>query len=102
MDLAPGHYRILAYRGFYDVPRRMLVADEASRQWLLDCRFDEALDDYAPVYRIYIVPADAEADAEGAGDAWQQHALGLLREAGAVPVSAVRFDPTHRASVQIP
>lgn len=98
MDLPSGHYRILAYRDFHDLPRWMHVADGASKQWVLDCPFDDARDEYSQVYRIYAV----EVDVEGAVDVWERHALGVLPEIGSLPVSALQFDATRRASFVLP
>jgi len=97
MPLPPGHYRILAYRGFHDLPRLMWVDDGASRPWLLDCPFDDALDDYPAEYRVHTV----DIDVEGAVEPWEKHALGLLPMVGTVPVAALQFDATHRTSFRI-
>lgn len=97
MSLPSGHYRILDYREFHDLPRLMWVADEASRQWLLDCPFDDVLDDYAAEYRVYTMGTDVE-DAVGP---WEKHAQGLLPIVGTVPVGVLQFDATHRASFHL-
>ena len=97
MPLPSGDYRILAYREFHDLPRLMWVADEASRQWVLDCPFDDALDEYAAEYRVHTLDADVEAAAEP----WEKHALGLLPMVGTVPVAALQFDATHRAAFHL-
>jgi len=97
MPLPPGHYRILAYRGFHDLPRLLWVADETSRQWVLDCPFDDALDDYPGEYRVHTV----DADVEGAAEPWEKHALARLPMVGTVAVAALHFDATHRASFHI-
>ncbi len=97
MPLPPGRYRILAYREFHDLPRLMWVADEASRQWLLDCPFDDALDDYPAEYRVHTMGTDVE----DAVEPWEKHALGLLAMVGTVPVAALHFDATHRASFHL-
>jgi hypothetical protein len=46
----------IRYRGFYDVPLALHVRwDDVAL--LLDCPFDEALDEYSPEYRILHVSA---------------------------------------------
>ena len=85
----------IRYRGFYDVPRAILV-EHAGATYFLDCAFDEVADDYPDRYRVYRLASDAAATAEGRS--W----IGLEREGtfiGEVPVTAVRFDLTFRAAV---
>ncbi|WP_295567362.1 hypothetical protein [uncultured Stenotrophomonas sp.] len=94
MALLPGQYRILAYRGFHDLPRMMLVADSASKRWVFDCPFEDERDDYAPVYRIHAVDADIAEPSE----AWEHHTRGLLPDIGVIPVNSLQFDETRRAS----
>lgn len=94
MDLLPGRYRILAYRGFHDLPRLMLVTDSASKHWVLDCPFEDERDDYAPVYRVFAV----DAGAAGPAEIWERHARGLLPGVGVLPVNRLQFDETRRAS----
>ncbi|MBH1658486.1 hypothetical protein I5V54_07810 [Stenotrophomonas maltophilia] len=94
MDLLPGRYRILAYRGFHDLPRLMLVTDSASKHWVLDCPFEDERDDYAPVYRVLAV----EAGAAGPAEIWERHSRGLLLGVGVLPVNRLQFDETRRAS----
>ncbi|MCI1111697.1 MULTISPECIES: hypothetical protein [Stenotrophomonas] len=94
MVLLPGQYRILAYRGFHDLPRMMLVTDSASKRWVLDCPFEDERDDYAPVYRIHAV----DTDITGPSEVWERHTLGLLPDIGALSVNSLQFDETRRAS----
>ncbi|MGF6417573.1 hypothetical protein ABH900_001040 [Stenotrophomonas sp. AN71] len=94
MALLPGHYRILAYRGFHDLPRMMLVTDRASKCWVLDCPFEDERDDYAPVYRVHAV----DADSVGLTEVWERHARGLLPDIGVLPADTLQFDETRRAS----
>ncbi|WP_329850679.1 hypothetical protein [Stenotrophomonas pavanii] len=93
MILLPGQYRILAYRGFHDLPRMMLAADSASKHWVLDCPFEDERDDYAPVYRIYAVDADIAVPSE----VWERHTRGLLPDIGVLSVNSMQFDETRRA-----
>ena len=54
----------IRYRGFYDVPLAIHVRwDDVDL--LLDCPFDEALDEYSPEYRILHVRHHRRAKAPG-------------------------------------
>lgn len=83
------------YRGFYDVPRVVLISGPAFAL-LLDCQFDQALDDYRPEYDTYRL---STTTAEAPPDDWT-----LLTEdaerLGSIPVTEVEFDPTRRRMIR--
>jgi hypothetical protein len=85
---------ILEYRDFHDVPRLILLSVD-ERFLLLDCPFDEVLDDYPPDYDVYELDADPRRSV--AAD-WRGLA-GLGRTLGRVPVGTIAFDPTRREAI---
>jgi hypothetical protein len=85
----------IAYRDFYDVPR-LVVVEWHGDLYLLDAPFNEDLDNYADVFTVYRLPADAR-DAVAA-DSWE----GLPRSGetvGQIAVENVMFDSTRRKAV---
>lgn len=83
----------IRYRDFYDVPHAIHL------RWrgvdlLFDSPFDEALDDYAPEYRILRLwepPPDHGS--------WVP-VIDAGVEIGRIPVAAVRFDETSREFIE--
>ena len=93
-------YRIVAYRDFHDVPRYVLVANAAEDAFfLLDAGFDDAIDDYSPIYTIH----DAGSDASGAMAAFERNATESdeMPAIGCIPVEHVQFDDTGRAALKL-
>ncbi|MHB8633405.1 MAG: hypothetical protein ACYDBQ_05470 [Thermoplasmatota archaeon] len=79
------------YAGFYDVPRLILVPWKG-RTYLLQCLFDDALDEYPDNYEVYQMH---KADFPAPSGSWE----GLTWNAnfmGRVPVKSVKFDASHR------
>lgn len=85
----------IQYREFYDVPR-VFVAAYDGVTFVFDASFDDGVDDYPDQYAIYTLPTVAAADLAGPWDALRSRAV---RHLGTMPVSAVRFDPTRRQSI---
>jgi hypothetical protein len=85
---------ILEYRDFHDVPRLILVSVN-ERFLLLDCPFDQALDEYPPDYDVYELDADPR---RSAGTDWRG-LVGTGRILGRVPVGSIAFDPTRREAI---
>ena len=85
----------IRYRDFYDLPR-IFIASYEGRQYLFDCPFDDELDDYPASYRVYLLPALSEAELAGSWEHLPERATEFL---GAVPLAAVQFDVTKRASI---
>jgi hypothetical protein len=68
----------------------------ADRMLLLDCPFDEAADDYPTDYAVYEIASDPR---KSFGPDWRTlSATGRLL--GRVPVVSIRFDPTHRRTIE--
>lgn len=92
-DQVTGEWLPIRYRDFYDVPR-LIAVQMADRTYLLDCRFDDDLDDYPDTYQIYVLESlDALQDADWSNLADQG------RWIGAVEVDAIRFDRSCRAAI---
>jgi len=66
---------------------------------VLDCRFDDELDEYPAHYHVYLLPAlsDDEIDTR-----WQDFASVAIRELGDLPVADVEFDATRRRELRAP
>jgi len=86
---------ITAYRNFYDVPR-VFILDWQGGSYFFDCRFDDAIDDYAHSYLVFrigtiidvaMLPAD-----------WNDLRVQFDRSA-TIPVNRVKFDSTRRAAI---
>ena len=85
----------IRYRDFYDVPR-IFITKHNGKLYLFDCPFDEDLDDYLDIYRVYDLDAISEDELQGCWEGLPERAVSLL---GTVPVTQVQFDPTKRNSV---
>lgn len=85
----------IRYRDFYDFPRIFIVSYEG-RQYLFDCPFDDKLDDYPNHYRVYQLPTLPETELAGSWEHLPERATEFL---GTVPLTAVQFDATKRASI---
>lgn len=84
---------IASYRDFHDFPRFILATDQESRFWILDCGFDDELDDYSANYGVYFVGHEPEQ----ARAAFELHAMGTKGSAvGVVHNTQLEFDPTRR------
>ena len=89
-------YRIVAYRDFNDVPRYVLVANEAQDAFfVLDAGFDAD----SPIYTIH----DAGSARDDATAAFERHAAGSIElpATGCIPVEHVAFDETGRAALKL-
>jgi hypothetical protein len=85
----------IRYRELWDVPR-MFLATYRGRTVLFDCPFDEATEDYADSYRVYLMPELSEADLAGSWAELPGRAVAFL---GEVSLAQVRFDSTRRKEV---
>jgi hypothetical protein len=79
----------ISYRGYWDVPR-IILARAGDQVFLLDCRFDDDLDEYPDVYTVYLMPAGT--DERSVPQDWGTLRDLAVRRLGTVPVSRVRFD----------
>ena len=87
----------IRYYEFCDVPRAFIAADTAGT-YLLDCPFDDQLDDYPEFYEVFAMPALGDELLSGSWADLSRHALGRL---GRVRVSDVRFDASRRREVDL-
>jgi hypothetical protein len=93
-------YRIVAYKDFHDVPRHVLVANDAQDAfWILDGGVDDAIDDDAPIYTIH----DAGHVLSEAMETFERHAgdRASLEAFGCIPVAHVQFDESLRGKLKL-
>jgi len=90
--LPVGNCTIIEYRDFYDVPRAMLVQDDAGRRFFFDCPFDDDADEYPDVFDVYLV-REQTWPASIPGPDWVR--------VGSVAACDLRLDPTRRKSVSL-
>ena len=83
------------YRGFHDVPRTIVV-EFRNALYVLDCPFDEGLDEYPDEYTAYRLPKTALSDLGGAD--WTKLAE-MGRAIGRVRVADVEFDSSKRKAM---
>lgn len=89
---------VVSYRDFYDIPRLILVADQQSKCWMLDCSFDDDRDEYSTSYNTYFVGYESDQ----AQAIFERHAKGATGEVvGIVPVMDIEFDATKRRLLKI-
>lgn len=94
MKIPQGKFTVCEYRDFYDIPRLVVAMDEFGRVWVLDCEFNEILDDYEDYYRVYLL-----GQGESPGEAISNHLDGeRVAEVVEIPTSSVHFDVTRRSS----
>lgn len=92
-QVTPAQSRLpFTYRGFYDVPR-MLVVERKGYLYLFDCPFDEELDDFPDHYTVYRLDPSVW-DRLDAGS-WVDLAQAGQR-IGRVSVRDVEFDESRR------
>lgn len=53
-------FEILSYRDFYDIPRLMLASGQ-DEYWVLDCKFDDGIDEYSEEFDVYCFGQDIDA-----------------------------------------
>ena len=82
------------YRDFYDIPRAFVV-ESAGEQFLFDCPFSEALDDYADEYTIYRISDELRDRIDLIS--WINGSQ--FERIGAVPITVVTFDATKRCAI---
>jgi hypothetical protein len=87
----------IRYRDFWDVPRMFVVSD-GTRTFLFDCPFDPELDDYPPIYTVWLMPSLTESDLAGS---WEQLPGRARRLLGRVRVEEVHFDSSKRRAIEV-
>ena len=84
-----------SYRDFHDVPR-LLAFSYAGHWYILDCQFDDDLDEYEGSFRLLrVVDADVP-DLEGSD--WR-NIVDRASFVAALPVDSVQFDSTKRQKI---
>lgn len=89
--------RIVEYRDFFDLPRYMLVTENDSSYWILDCAFNEEIDEYPEDYLAFCAGNTREAAAE----LFARNAMNPIAEPVSkiiIPLTCVQFDETRRKS----
>lgn len=79
----------ITYRGYWDVPR-IVLARMGDQSFLLDCQFDDELDEYPDDYTVFLMPRDL--DGRSLPEDWCRLRDLAVRRLGTVPVSRVTFD----------
>lgn len=87
----------IQYRDFYDVPR-IFIVNHRGTLYLFDCPFNQDLDEYPDIYRVFVLPAESCSDLSGSWDDLASRATAYL---GEVPVKSVQFDSTRRREIEI-
>jgi hypothetical protein len=90
-----GDFRKFVYRAFWDVPRCILIDFDGVTLYLRS-DFDEALDDYAPQYDVFLMPPGFQPGAD-----WTHAEASAIRKLGTLAVSEVEFDATKREALNI-
>jgi hypothetical protein len=90
-----GSWSPIKYMGFNDVPLVFLTTHR-ERTLLFECPFLSDIEDYAEVYRVYLMPELREDEIP---KDWTTLAPRATRYLGEVPVAKVKFDPTRRQAV---
>jgi len=86
----------IRYREFYDFPRSFVISHNGEN-FLFDCAFDDAIDEYPNLYQIYAL--DAEQVTRLHDGSWAPLA-DPNKQIGTAPTSAVQFDSTRRGAVE--
>ena len=85
-----------SYRGYYDVPRVIVLVLADGRRILLESRFDEVVDQYDDYYDVYLLLDEAALDGS-----WERLAEYTPEILGRVAVVDVRFDSTRRDEIDL-
>jgi hypothetical protein len=86
----------IRYRGYYDIPRMIVVRKDLSL-FLLECPFDQSIDEYSSHFTIYRLPLDLESQLDTMS--WA-HLSSLGERLGQIPVDLVEFDATRRNAIK--
>jgi hypothetical protein len=84
------------YHAFWDVPR-FIVCTVQGTELLLDAGFDDALDEYSPDYKVYVLPLDLDLKSLYT---WPQLPSADSSYLGSIAVSSIEFDPTKRQELE--
>jgi len=90
-------FDIIEYRIFHDAPRLILVANEVGDLWIMDCQFDDELDEYPDSYDLFFIgKKDGDTDVL---DEYVQQGCGEYVQS--VRVKDVEFDESRRKKLRI-
>ena len=79
----------ISYRGYWDVPRIILV-QSCNRVLLFDCQFNDEVDDYPDEYTVFEMPPGTNED--NSPHDWRTLRDLAIRQIGVIPVKQVMFD----------
>jgi len=85
----------IIYSGFYDVPLAFVVRHKGS-QFLFLREFDDDLDDYPDVYRVFALPNLTDDEVK---QSWRDIEHKAVKAFGEVLVKDVEFDPSKRREI---
>jgi hypothetical protein len=85
----------IQYMGFYDIPL-IFVTRHRNQTFLFDCPFRADTEDYAEVYKVYLMPDPRPEDLP---KDWTTLAGRATRYLGDVAVDKVRWDETRRHAI---
>jgi hypothetical protein len=83
------------YRGFHDVPR-MIIFNHGGQKILLDCKFDDSLDEYPATYKVYTLPQQVNEFEERS---WELMPMKAVRCVGEIAVNRIVFDRSKRKTI---
>ena len=83
----------IRYRDFYDVPRAFVTTHDG-HTFFFDCPFNQELDEYPAEYYVYRLGDEIRDGIDSIS-----YISDRLERVGTVPVAAVVFDATRRASI---
>jgi hypothetical protein len=85
------------YGGFWDVPRYIFLTVDGT-ELLLEAGFDDALDEYSPDYRVYVLPSGLDS---GSLFPWLESPVSESHYLGSIPVNEIQFDESKRKEIEI-
>jgi len=86
------------YIDFYDVPRTIALRHH-EKLLLVQSAFDEDLDEFPPVYSVYVMPESVSDSLEKGS--WKFLADTPMECIGHISVDQVVFDPTKREQIDV-
>lgn len=90
-----GTWLPIQYREFWDVPR-LIVVDTGDRRLLLDCSFDDALDEYPPDYKVFDLPVSSLESISGKDWSALSNQGTFV---GQIPVADITLDDSKRGAI---
>jgi hypothetical protein len=84
------------YHSFWDIPR-FIVSSVEGTELLLDASFDDALDEYAPEYKVYAGPPELDP---ASLYWWARSPASESSYIGSIPVNEIEFDSTKRQEIE--